>query len=238
MHLIQRNNTLRAQINLGADATVRRINAQGQPVRDMDKLIRCSRFGGIYRNSDPNVYLSFSPFRSGTLIDHLLTLSQIGVRINNLAYENTLITVENPVGLYFDSVSFRHLEVPPGHTHNPNDFWTYTRGTAANDNPTGHAYWVRGVFEVPADYGYVVGDLLDSRSGEKIQWGSQLADYIFIKITGWAIRAGLHPSETHHCREPPQQTSKLVPATYTSGGDSDGVCRYSGIEHEIGAVCL
>jgi len=66
MHLIQSANTLQAEIQLGADATVLRVDSSGTPIHDYDRLIRCSQYGGIYRNSDPTVTLNTlrSPLRA------------------------------------------------------------------------------------------------------------------------------------------------------------------------------
>lgn len=63
MHLIHRNNTLGAQFHLAGQSTVLRIDSQGKPIRESDRLILCSQLGGPTRNSDPHVS-SFPTFRS------------------------------------------------------------------------------------------------------------------------------------------------------------------------------
>lgn len=61
-HLIQPNNTLSAEIDIGAQATVIRKNDQGKEITDKDELINCSKYGNPGRNSDPNVKTSqFAP---------------------------------------------------------------------------------------------------------------------------------------------------------------------------------
>ena len=54
-HLIQPNNTLSAEIDIGTQATVIRKDPQGNIVTNSDQLIRCSQYGNPFRNSDPAV---------------------------------------------------------------------------------------------------------------------------------------------------------------------------------------
>jgi hypothetical protein len=44
------------------------------------------------------------------------------------------------------------------------------------------------VFEVPADKGYVVGDI--TINGAPIEFGAQIADFVSIKLVGLACRIG------------------------------------------------
>jgi hypothetical protein len=53
-HLIQPNNTLAAEIDIAAQATVIR-EIDGDLVTESDRLIRCSGYGNPGRNSDPTV---------------------------------------------------------------------------------------------------------------------------------------------------------------------------------------
>ncbi|KAF5378429.1 hypothetical protein D9757_011157 [Collybiopsis confluens] len=130
MHLIQRNNTLSAQVDLGGRATILRVREDGQPIIDRDELVRCSDFGNANRNSDPT----------------------IGAAINAFAREGHKLTIANPVGLYIDSVDWAPVHPPAGHDDDdPQEFWKWTRGRS------GH--FVRGEFEVPPGKGYVVGDM-------------------------------------------------------------------------------
>lgn len=106
MHLIQRNNTLSAEIILGGDATVLRKH-DGQPVTDQQQLIKCSQYGQAGRNSDP----------------------LIGFSVNQLVFKNkAFITFDNPVGLFFHSLDTSGW-VTPDRT-SAQTFWKYTRGTA------------------------------------------------------------------------------------------------------------
>ena len=55
LHLIQPNNTLSAEIDIAAQATVLRKHPDGTPVTDESELINCSQYGNPGRHSDPHV---------------------------------------------------------------------------------------------------------------------------------------------------------------------------------------
>ncbi|PWW73299.1 hypothetical protein C7212DRAFT_300217 [Tuber magnatum] len=175
MHLIQSANTLGAEIQLGADATVLRVDSQGNPIHDYDRLIRCSRYGGIYRNSDPT----------------------IGGNVNDLAWQGPLITLADPVGLYLESFDGSQFVAPDD--EDVQKFWKFTRGTPADPTRNRPAHWVRAVFEVPKSYGYNVSAIKDGK-GNKVMWGSQLADAIQIRLTGQAAEIGKHLGQKRRCK--------------------------------------
>jgi hypothetical protein len=79
MHLTHPSNTLRAEIQLGADATVLR-SFEGRRVADPDTLIARGGYGGNNRCSDPT----------------------IGASVNHLAALGYAVTLADPVGLYMD----------------------------------------------------------------------------------------------------------------------------------------
>ncbi len=62
-HLIQRNNTLSAEIDIAGQATVIRKAPNGNTVTNEAQLILCSQYGSAGRNSDPAVSL-LSPYTS------------------------------------------------------------------------------------------------------------------------------------------------------------------------------
>ncbi|MBA2368048.1 MAG: hypothetical protein H0V82_03385 [Candidatus Protochlamydia sp.] len=116
MHLIQNNNSLGAEIILGGDATVLR-EKNGQPVDDQKKLIKCSRYGGENRNSDP----------------------LIGFTVNQTVRKtHAYITFQNPVGLFFHSLNTAGWVTPD--SSDPHNYWKYTRGTS--DRPVRAVYEV------------------------------------------------------------------------------------------------
>jgi hypothetical protein len=91
MHLTHPANTLGAEINLGADATVLRPSVAPQPPQTLPaRLICCAGYGGVNRSSDP----------------------LIGAGVNGLARAGNAITLANPIGLYMSTVEIGGLRDP------------------------------------------------------------------------------------------------------------------------------
>jgi hypothetical protein len=104
VHLTHPANTLGAEINLAARATIPRRDANGQLVTDPKRLACCSDFGEPNRSSDP-------------------TIGQAA----NLAVQGGIsVTLENPVGLYIRSMDLGRVAGPNG--ENLADWWRITRG--------------------------------------------------------------------------------------------------------------
>jgi hypothetical protein len=124
MHLIQRSNTLNAEIVLAAGATVVRKHADGTIATEEQELIGCGDYGEPSRHSDPH----------------------IGAGVNELARAKADITLENPVGLYFGGLNTAGWETPDGTP--AETFWKYVRGTdekpvrAVYEVPEGFGYVV------------------------------------------------------------------------------------------------
>jgi len=153
MHLVQRNNTLEAEIELAAGASIVRLDEDGELLTDTQDLIMCGKYGNKLRFSDPF----------------------IGSEVNALARKGALLTVENPIALYFDRFAPTNFTTPDG--TDAATFWKWTRGTEGR--------YLRGVYEVPSDKPYVVGDITITGKG-KVKYGGMLADYIKIKLVGLA----------------------------------------------------
>ena len=103
-HLAAPPNSLGAEVRLGGDATILRVNALGMPVTTADALVCCAAYGGSDRNSDPT----------------------IGAAVNALARLGAMITLVNPVGLYMDHIDLSGWEVPGG--IDPHDCVRIVRG--------------------------------------------------------------------------------------------------------------
>ncbi|KAL4442979.1 hypothetical protein ABPG77_008470 [Micractinium sp. CCAP 211/92] len=181
MHLVQRNNTLSAEIELAAGASIVRTRADALVITDSQELIQCAKYGVATRFSDPF----------------------IGASVNQLARGGALVAVADPVALYLDSFTPDGFTVsakpaacegqPPDGT-DVSEFWTWTRGA---DNLR-----LRAVFEVPAGKGYVVGDIQqqsDTYFGP-IKYGAQIIDFVKIKLTGLAFDLGAN--FVYKAREP------------------------------------
>lgn len=91
-HLNAPPNSLTAEIQLGADATILRADATGGLLVEPDALICCAGYGGPDRNSDPT----------------------IGAAVNALARLGALVTLKNPVGLYMDHIDLSGWAAPDG----------------------------------------------------------------------------------------------------------------------------
>ncbi|MBU5351953.1 hypothetical protein KQI74_06665 [Paenibacillus barcinonensis] len=104
MHLTHPANTLSAEINLAADATILRKNGEGAIISDQNELIRCAGYGIEKRASDP----------------------LIGGEVNALARQGALITLKNPVGLYMSEPNTSGWTSPDN--SDPLDYWKVVRG--------------------------------------------------------------------------------------------------------------
>lgn len=129
MHLTHPANTLSAEINLAAVATVL-YQSGGRAVADPDALICCAQYGGTNRTSDPT----------------------IGSSVNALATLGAAVTLRNPVGLSMHHIDLTGFTMPSGEPIDPS-FWQVVRGNAEL------GLIERAVFEVPAGEGYTVSDV-------------------------------------------------------------------------------
>ena len=104
MHLIQQNNTLGAEIELAAGASLTRTRAGGF-ITDEQELIECGDYGQGERHSDPH----------------------IGAVVNQLARNKADVTLANPVGLCIAGLSVAGWTTPDG--SDPLTYWKIVRGT-------------------------------------------------------------------------------------------------------------
>jgi len=106
MHLNQRNNTLGAEINIAAQATILRRDQTGQSITDADELIKCAKFGQPGRASDPT----------------------IGDHVNTLARDGYLITLQDPVALYISDINTAGFVTP--NNSDARQYFNVVRGSA------------------------------------------------------------------------------------------------------------
>jgi len=152
-HIVECPNTFYSLADLARRATVVRSREDGTVMTNSHEL----GLGTGTSNSDP----------------------AIGIVCNDLVRgQARQLTLADPIGLYIHSVEWGMVDPPTGHEDdNPEEFWKWTRGS---EDYVGH-YYMRGEFEVPADRGYVVGDLLVN--GVPLNYGAQLADFVFVSIS-------------------------------------------------------
>lgn len=104
-HMIQRNNTLGAAVDLVANATIQRVR-NGKPVTQQQDLVRCAELGEPLRNSDP----------------------QIAAAVNEAVRSGGEITLADPIGLYLRRPITAGMVTPDG--ADAAKFWTIERGDA------------------------------------------------------------------------------------------------------------
>ncbi|HWT06247.1 MAG TPA: hypothetical protein VN224_10855 [Xanthomonadales bacterium] len=129
VHLTAEPNTLPAEVQLGANATVLYRDARGDVLVEPEPLICCSKFGGPDRNSDPT----------------------IGATVNALARLGAMISLANPVGLYMDHIDLTGWSAPKG--VEVEECVRVVRGDART------RLIERLVVEVPRESGFTVSDL-------------------------------------------------------------------------------
>ncbi len=103
-HLTHPANTLRAEIDLAARATVQRADTSGNLVTERRRLACCSNFGDPNRNSDP----------------------QIGATVNQSVRGGISLTLANPVGLYIQRFDRSRVADKDGKAIP--DWWKIIRG--------------------------------------------------------------------------------------------------------------
>lgn len=180
MHLIQRNNTLEAEVNIAAAATILRNDGQG-PITDPNDLIQCARFGQASRASDPH----------------------IGDVVNQLARQGYTITLKNPIGLYIDGIDDSGFNKPD---HTPaTGYLKIVRGIPGQGL---RAIYEVPAGETAAGQPFVVGDM--NIGGTAIDFGGQIAKRISMKLTGVAVGKGKTVSPEFPCGDPPAPAAGLL----------------------------
>jgi hypothetical protein len=173
MHLIHGANTLGAEVNIAAEATILRKDPTGQPIVEATPLIKCAGYGNQYRSSDP----------------------LIGFQVNALARKGYSITLKNPVGLYMDGLDAAGWKKPDG--TKVGDYFKVVRGQkgmglrAVYEVPAG---------EFSGGQPFVVGDI--TIGGEKIAFGGQIAKRITMKLVGVACEKGKIANPAFACGPP------------------------------------
>jgi hypothetical protein len=175
MHLTQINNTLGAEVNIAAAATIQRKDGHGKPITQAVPLIRCARYGVEQRASDPH----------------------IGSEVNRLARDGYTITLRNPVGLYIDGINIAGITKPDGTAISAAYFQTVRGGPGE----TLRAMFSVPAGEKSGGQPFTVSDL--KVDGMAVQYGGQIAKRISMKLTGVAVGKGKIPAKLFACGGPP-----------------------------------
>jgi hypothetical protein len=153
MHLVQDSNTLGAEVELAAAATIVRV-INGRELTGEQELIDCSQYGVATRNSDPH----------------------IGGVVNGIAQQKTDIALADPVGLYFNGLATPGWEAPDG--SDAQTYWTITRGSqdhpvrAVYEIPSSKSFTVSDITinGVPIAFGAQIVDFISMKL-TAVAWG-------------------------------------------------------------------
>jgi subtilisin family serine protease len=154
VHLQQPNNTLGAEINIAAHASIVRKDTANKIITNISELLQCDHFGEESRGSDPS----------------------IGDHVNQFARENRFITLQNPVGLYMTSLNTTGWKTPDD--TDAQEFFHVINGRA--DKDSNKAMIVRAEFSVPASKGYAVSDI--KIADIPIAFGGHIARHLEMRL--------------------------------------------------------
>ncbi|KAE8399527.1 hypothetical protein BDV37DRAFT_287549 [Aspergillus pseudonomiae] len=157
-HLVWPNNTLSAEIDIGAQAMVIRKDDQGNVIEDKDDLNNCSKYGNPGRNSDPS----------------------IGKAINGLGRKGASLIVAEPAALdirNFDTGNFQ-FDINSTSDHalpDPKDLKPIER-------PKEVFQWQRG--DISTKHGLQI----QTRPKRHIKYGDRFADYLTMGISAMGVK--------------------------------------------------
>jgi subtilisin family serine protease len=154
VHLQQPANTLGAEINIAARASIVRKDTANKIITNISELLECDPFGEPSRGSDPS----------------------IGAAVNQFARENRFITLQNPVGLYMTALDTSGWKTPDG--TDAQEFFHVINGTA--DKDSSKSMIVRAEYSVPASKGYTVSDI--KIGGIPIAYGGHIAQHLEMRL--------------------------------------------------------
>ncbi|MGI8593630.1 MAG: hypothetical protein ACR2ML_04570 [Solirubrobacteraceae bacterium] len=152
-------NTVRALVKLVAAAAFPYLDGEsGQAISGPQAIASGTQAAQACRNSDPTV---------------------VGATIG-LAAAGRLFALDDPIGVYIRGVQAEQLLTPDG-TPVPDDWFQRQRGSRPRGGE-GLERSQRLVFEVPAGVGFGLGDLIDASSGQRIEFGGQIANLVQLAV--------------------------------------------------------
>jgi hypothetical protein len=191
MHLTHPANTLGAEINLAADATVLYPAVATAPAASLPaRLICCAQYGGVNRSSDPN----------------------IGAAVNDAARDGRMVTLANPVGLYMGTIEVDSLRGPDGQSIGAQSL-AVTRASADG------TMILRAVLTPPEGAAFTLDQC--TFGGESLRGGAQVAKRITMSLFGLVKRtpvpgrAGVSATCHGRCCAKPDAPNFRVPVDAT-----------------------
>lgn len=196
--MIQPANTLSAEIDIAAQATVIRKGENGI-ITDEDTLINCSQYGNQFRHSDPHVKALISQWRARTEADMI----QIGSEINKLARDGYKISIADPVAIYISSFDEKAFKL--NKQDESQDLVELPRGTIRYERGSKGSY-VRIRIQVPdgvtgtQGQQLTVSDIVDTSNGQNIEYGAQFADHVTMCVRGVVAPPPRQAADPKPCR--------------------------------------
>ncbi|KAJ5083111.1 hypothetical protein N7532_012154 [Penicillium argentinense] len=197
-HLIQPANTLSAEIDIAAQATVIR-QKDSVVIKDPNRLITCSQYGNLYRNSDPF----------------------IGSEVNKLARAGNKISIADPVALYIREFEESVFQLDQhGAESNTQDLVPLPANTIKYERGSKGAGLRLRIQVPPGTAGtgpmqgkqLTVSDIFDTSNNQYISYGAQFADHIKMGVRGVAAPPPLKQADPKNC---PGAQSSVAPLVYT-----------------------
>jgi hypothetical protein len=104
-------------------------------------------------------------------------------RFARLAFEDRLVALAEPVGVWIQGVEHTRLRTPGGEPV-PEDWFVFGRGLGSEDAPSGRpAHPQRLTLEVPAVEGFTVGDIVDVATEQRIRHGGHIAELVELAVS-------------------------------------------------------
>jgi hypothetical protein len=189
MHLAQPNNTLSAEVDIAAQATVIRKSPSGELITDETTLCNCSKYGNSMRNSDP----------------------MIGIKVNGFARDGYHVSIADPVAIYIHDFNTANFQLDFDGTGQdlqpiPDGTFTWVRGDI--DNKMGLRLRIqipKGTTGTGDNDGrqLTVSDIFDTSTNRYIEYGGQFADYITMGVSAVAIKG--KKAEAQFCPKVPSK---------------------------------
>ncbi|KAI6774352.1 hypothetical protein HG531_001201 [Fusarium graminearum] len=182
-HLIQLNNSLSAEIDIAAQATVSRTDlVYGEPITNMITLCGdASSYGNVSRNSDPTI---------GAAVNEVCRLAH-----SDVVNIPVTVSVMDPVALYIYDADFSSFLLDPTGKRRGNVremipvpegvFDWCGRGDITKNMGLHLRVSVKGMKTTDGSRELNVSDLFDQNNGGRyVHYGSQFADYIIMSVSG------------------------------------------------------
>lgn len=167
VHLTSSPNTLGAEFDLAAAATMPRQDGSGHRLTTAAALVCCGLYGRIGRNSDPTIGQNVNAF------------------VNASGFQGAVLTLTDPPGLYIQTPDFSNYKTPDG--SDPSSYWTVVRGrTKAGSDPIDRI--LHATYAVPPGKGFTVSDI--TIAGTAIAFGGQIASTITMALLGTVFATG------------------------------------------------